>query len=223
MSGRDTCATRGAILTSDQEQKQPGDESGDETDEQLCAAIDQLLDPEAKAALRKPNSDDILGRLALNYAHLILDTRDAIRKKQLALWRARFEWTSKKPRKPEQSGWKLVRKLTPRELDAEQRELHTLQLALPDQEKSARALQTETLHRAIAQFVAVAKKQAKYASDHDNPFIRGEPWPVKKIVKEAMRIFGVNRRTIFYAINHFPEDHHFTYTDGSKPVPSAVE
>ena len=77
-------------------------------------------------------------------------------------------------------------------------------------DKDARDLRTETLHRAIAKFVATAKKEAKYAS--------GKPWSSGKIVKEAMRYFEVGKRTIYYAVANYPEDLHFVDKNGSKPV-----
>lgn len=211
-------------MASDQEQKQPGNERGDETDEQLRAAIDQLLDPEAIATLRAGEVqtwEGIARRLALTSAHQVLDTPDALRQERVALWQKRFELANRKP---------TDQKLTDQErtkavhlLDAAQRELYGVKHALAKRKFTPRDLHKETLHRAIAQFVAVAKREAKYETNHLNPLLRGQPWPRKKIIKEAMRIFEVDKRTVFYAIKHFPEDRCFTYTDGSGSATSATK
>jgi hypothetical protein len=58
-----------------------------------------------------------------------------------------------------------------------------------------RRLHTEVLHRAIAQFVALAVKEVAALE------IKG--WNRKKIIGEAMKIFGVSTRTVETALKEF--------------------
>ena len=58
-----------------------------------------------------------------------------------------------------------------------------------------RRLHTEVLHRAIAQFVALAVKERKKSS-----------WNRKKIIGEAMDRYGVGERTVEKAIAKYPKE-----------------
>ena len=66
-----------------------------------------------------------------------------------------------------------------------------------------RRLHTEVLHRAIAQFVALAKEKSG--------------WPRKRIVTEAVSIYGVKARTVEIAIQDCRKE--FDFTDGTKLGP----
>jgi hypothetical protein len=155
----------------------------------------------------------IARNLALTNPRQALDTPTALQEEEWALWKAHLEPAPQRP------GKKHIQELIgQRQVDTEQQRQQTLQQA-----KSRRDLHKEVLHRAIAQFVATAKKEAKYASDHHNPLFRGKPWSSGKIIKEAMRIFGVRKRTIDYAVADYPEDLHFVDKNGSKPVASATK
>jgi hypothetical protein len=143
-------------------------------------------------------------RLALQNARQALDTPNTLREKEWALWKARLEQIKPAPRRPGKKHiWELIGQ---RAVETEQRRWQTRQPA-----KNTRKLRSEVLYHAIAKFVATAKKEAKYSSDHHNPQFRSRRWPMKKIVQEAMRIFEVDRGTVFNAIKHYQEDRHFTY------------
>jgi hypothetical protein len=83
-----------------------------------------------------------------------------------------------------------------------------LALELARKQLADRPLHTEVLHRAIAQFVALAKEESGRA---------GPPWPRKKIIDEAKDCYGVSERTVETAIKKFQKEFHFT--DGTKLGP----
>jgi hypothetical protein len=79
-----------------------------------------------------------------------------------------------------------------------------LALKLARYQLADRQLHTETLHRAIAQFVVIAMKESG--------------WPRKRIIFEAERIYGLKARAIETAIQELPQACHFTEGDKLSPV-----
>ena len=171
-----------ANLASDRKRKQPRDERGDETDEQLRA--DPLFEfEEAMATLRVGEVqlwEGIARRLARVIAHQLIDTSDAER-------------------------------CRPREV----------QLAMPNRGKSTRALHTEVLHRAIAQFVAAAMDaitEGEAPAKDEN----GQSWRGRQdVIYNASKIFDVCERTVEEAVAQYPSEAFFT--DGSKLRATAAD
>jgi thiamine biosynthesis lipoprotein ApbE len=99
-------------------------------------------------------------QLARANAHLTLDTPgavdEALEEMRIALWQARFELANRKPTDQKLTQQKLREFI--HDLDAAQRKLRRMQLARPHRELTKRDLHKETLHRAIAKFVALAEK-----------------------------------------------------------------
>jgi hypothetical protein len=81
-----------------------------------------------------------------------------------------------------------------------------LALELARDQLTDRQLHTEVLHRAVAQFVALAMKESG--------------WHRKKIIGEAMDRYGVGERTVEKAIANYPKE--FYFTDGDKLSPAAA-
>jgi hypothetical protein len=106
-------------------------------------------------------------------------------------------------------GWKEIAKQLALELADWKNITKQLALELARKQLAERQLHTETLHRAIAQFVALAKKESGRAGGR-----AGRPWARKKIVGEAAHIYGVKARTVEIAIAKFPAE--FYFTDGGK-------
>jgi hypothetical protein len=82
----------------------------------------------------------------------------------------------------------------------EKRVAKALALELARDRLADRQLHKEVLHRAIAQFVALATRESS--------------WNRKRIIDEAVVRYGVKARTIETAIAAYPEKFHFT--DGAK-------
>jgi hypothetical protein len=80
-----------------------------------------------------------------------------------------------------------------------------LALELARDRLADRRLHTEVLHRAIAQFVALAVKEVAALE------ISG--WNRKKIIGEAMDRYGVGERTVEKAIANYPKAFDFTRGD----------
>jgi hypothetical protein len=77
-----------------------------------------------------------------------------------------------------------------------------LALELARDRLADRRLHTEVLHRAIAQFVALATEA------------KARGWHRKRIIAEAVDRYGVSTRTVETAIANYPKE--FYFTDGNK-------
>jgi hypothetical protein len=189
-----------AILASDRKRKQRVTKSG--PFKQLKDEVETLRAMVTALESEVADWQGIARRLALNSAHQLLDTPNALRQEGLALWRAHFELVNRKPLKPGQTD----RGPTKQELALARDELHKTELALPHRDPTTRELQigsklrTKVQDHAVAAFVTVAMEAIARgeALPQDES---GQHWRCRKdTIGNAAKAFGVTERTIEEAL-----------------------